>query len=121
MQHFKFLRLDFQEAYKKRDTLFERIEKIEDCFVLRAKKAKDRPNLRRSTSSSKKSPPLRSSDRVEDRHGPRSGMGVHVTLRKCPRRVLGGFKPNPKPFQGGGGLKPETRKGFRFGLKRTPL
>ena len=34
-----------------------------------------------------------------------------------PKGFREGFKPNPKPFQGGGGLKPETRQGFRFGLK----
>ena len=42
-----------------------------------------------------------------------------ITNEDAPEGFQGvGFNPNPKPFRGGGGvLKPETRKGFRLGLK----
>ena len=37
-----------------------------------------------------------------------------IENRGCPRRFSeGGFKPNPKSFQGWGGVKLETRKNFR--------
>ena len=37
------------------------------------------------------------------------------SARMPPKGFRGVFKPNPKPFPGG--VEPETRKGFRFGLK----